>query len=589
MNIDERILDALARWSDARSKDEPVNAEDLCRDFPEILDELRRRIRMLEAMEWLDSHNSSGTEPSMGNESPLSGSGDSASEPTSQQGLPAPKPRIGVGSLVRYFGDYELVAEIARGGMGVVFKARQVRLKRIVAVKMILAGRLASAEDVRRFHIEAEAAANLDHPHIVPVFEVGEHQGLHYFSMGYVDGISLATQLRESPLPPREAATMLKSVANAIQYAHRLGVIHRDLKPGNILIDKQGQPRVTDFGLAKLTTPGSNEMTGTGQILGTPSYMPPEQAVGNTNFVREPADIYALGAVLYAMLTGRPPFQTDNPVSTLRMVLEQDPVPPRQLNPAVPQDLETICLKCLEKAASRRYASAEDLAKELGRFLEGKPIMARRIGMLERGRKWCGRNRMVASLIGVIALSLLLGTIVSTYFALEADHRADENFALAKKEAEARVLADEQTVEAKTQKRLAFRESANLAMNEARSYCDRGEANIGLHWMARAHGLAIEATDLDLADACRASISGWLSHVPHLERHLPKLPYANLARYGEGESTIVVGEIYRPLSPDDPAALLVLDAESFEEQYRQENVQLIGINWHSVLIGRRYF
>jgi len=308
------------------------------------------------------------------------------------------------------FGDYELLEEIARGGMGVVYKARQVTLNRIVALKMILAGQLASAQDVKRFYTEAEAAASLDHPNIVPIYEVGQHGGQHYFSMGYVAGRSLAARVAEGPLPPREAAELVKTVAGAVHYAHERGVIHRDLKPGNILLQNGGVvsgrvvsgrdsgtthhspltthlPKVTDFGLAKLVESGS-DLTGSGQILGTPSYVPPEQAEAKPGGVGRTADVYSLGAILNCLLTGRPPFQAATPLETLLQVLEHEPASPRQLNPGIPLDLDTIVLKCLEKSPERRYATAQNLADELSRFLAGLPIHSRRIGRAERGWRW---------------------------------------------------------------------------------------------------------------------------------------------------------------------------------------------------------
>ncbi|MEZ6031512.1 MAG: serine/threonine-protein kinase [Planctomycetaceae bacterium] len=257
-----------------------------------------------------------------------------------------------VGDGVRYFGDYELLEEIASGGMGVVYRARQVRLNRIVALKMIRAGKFSSWTEIKRLRAEAEAAAQLDHPNIVPVFEVGEQDGLHYFTMAFVDGPTLSEKLSHGPLPVQEAAELIHRVAKAIAYAHDAGVIHRDIKPGNILIDKAGQPRVSDFGLAKQVTLES-DLTTTGQILGTPSYMPPEQALGRLDEVNRTSDIYSLGAVLYATLSGRPPFQAASSVETLRQVVDQQPVAPRLLNPSVPRDLETICLKCLEKKRPR--------------------------------------------------------------------------------------------------------------------------------------------------------------------------------------------------------------------------------------------
>ena len=332
-------------------------------------------------------------------------------EGTSQKGEPT------VGDKVRYFGDYELLEEIARGGMGVVYKARQMNLNRTVALKMILSGQFAGEEDVQRFYTEAEAAASLDHPGIVPIFEIGEHSGQHYFSMGYIEGDSLALKVADGPLPPREAAEQVKKICDAMAYAHERGVIHRDLKPANILIDANGQPKVTDFGLAKKTEADSG-LTGTGQILGTPAYMPPEQASGKTDDVGPLADVYSLGAILYCLLTGRPPFQAASPMDTLLQVLDQEPAAPRTLNPQVPQDLETICLKCLNKEPKKRYESAADLDAELQRFLDGRPIHARPVGQVERGWRWCKRNSVTASLAGVAALLLIVGTIVSIYFAV---------------------------------------------------------------------------------------------------------------------------------------------------------------------------
>ena len=245
---------------------------------------------------------------------------------------PSATPGASEPTRIRYFGDYEIIREIARGGMGVVFQARQVSLNRPVALKMILAGQLANETDVKRFYTEAEAAANLDHPGIVPIYEVGQHEGQHYFSMGFVEGQSLAQRLADGPLPPREAAALMVKVAEAIEYAHGRGVIHRDLKPANILLDQNGNPRVTDFGLAKKLQ-GDSGLTGSGQIMGTPSYMPPEQAGGKRGEVGPAADVYALGATLYALVTGRPPFQAATAMDTVIQVISDEPVPPRRLNP----------------------------------------------------------------------------------------------------------------------------------------------------------------------------------------------------------------------------------------------------------------
>ncbi|MBI4661538.1 MAG: serine/threonine protein kinase, partial [Verrucomicrobia bacterium] len=333
------------------------------------------------------------------------------------------------------FGDYELLEEIGRGGMGVVYRARQKSLNRVVGVKMILAGPFASQESVRRFRAEAEAAAQLQHPNIVAIHEVGEFEGRPYFSMDYVEGRNLAEMVRENPLPARRAASYLKTIAEAIQYAHERGILHRDLKPSNVLIEANDQPRVTDFGLAKRlvgsrstatqTEEGEvrdgvesvlTELTLTGQVLGSPNYLPPEQAGakqegGRAWSVGACSDVYGLGAVLYHLLTGRPPFHAETPAETLHQVLTSDPVSPRLLNPSVPRDLETICLKCLEKEPARRYASAQALADELGRFLRDEPIQARPVRAPEKLWRWCGRKPALASSLAALVMVFTFGFI----------------------------------------------------------------------------------------------------------------------------------------------------------------------------------
>ncbi len=292
----------------------------------------------------------------------------------------ANSPSPGIDRTLPYdFGDYRLEAEIGRGGMGVVYRATQRSLDRIVAVKLIVRGALASDDDRRRFRSEAEAAAQLDHPGIVPIYEVGEQDGQYYFSMPLLRGPTLAERVTLGPVGNLEAAKLLLAIARAIQYAHERGIVHRDLKPANILLDGTGSPHVTDFGLAKNLRESNNAapLTLTGAVLGTPSYMSPEQASGQRGAVGPASDVYSLGALLYALLTGRPPLQGPTPVDTVLMVLEQEPVSPRMLNSRIDRDLEMIVLRCLQKQSDLRYASAQGLADDLEAYLAGEPVSAR--------------------------------------------------------------------------------------------------------------------------------------------------------------------------------------------------------------------
>jgi TolB-like protein/Tfp pilus assembly protein PilF/tRNA A-37 threonylcarbamoyl transferase component Bud32 len=310
------------------------------------------------------------------------------------------------------FGDYELLEQIGRGGQGVVFRARQKSLNRIVALKVIALGRWATEAHIKRFRREAEAAARLEHPCIVPIHEVGERDGSCYFSMKFVEGGQLDEVVRRTPMAIRQAGELIAKVARTVHYAHEHGILHRDIKPGNVLLDASGEPHLTDFGLARLVESEST-VTRTLEVLGTPSYMAPEQAVGNNAAVSSVTDVYGIGAVLYELLTGHPPFAGGTTYQTIKLLLDTEPRPPRLWNRKIDHDLSTICLKCLEKDTKRRYSSALALAEELERWLKHEPIRARRAGVFTRGRKWVRRNPSIAVMAAMLlALAVPLGLIV---------------------------------------------------------------------------------------------------------------------------------------------------------------------------------
>jgi len=366
-------------------------------------------------------------------------------------------------AVLHYFGDYELLSEIARGGMGVVYKARQLSLNRVVAVKLLQFGRLAGDQFKSRFRAEAEAAASLQHPNIVAIHEVGEHEGQQYFSMDYVDGADLAEMVREKPLPPRRAAGHVETIARAIHYAHQRGVLHRDLKPSNILMDPGGQPRITDFGLAKRLEFDSH-ITVTGQILGTPHYMPPEQAEGKRGEISTASDVYSLGAILYHLLTGRPPFIADSFEAVLAQLLHREPVRPRLLNPGIPRDLETICLKCLSKEPHRRYATAQALAEDLGHWRKGEPICARPVGAAERLVRWCRRKPALATLavtLHVVAGAGLAGVLWQW-------RRAEQH-----------------AISERSQRLRAEQAVTSLELQRAEDLLDQNETTMGMAYLAR--------------------------------------------------------------------------------------------------------
>ena len=382
---------------------------------------------------------------------------------------------------------YEILEEIGRGGMGVVYKARQVGLNRLVALKVVLAGAHADAVQLARFHSEARAVARLRHPSIVQIHDIGEHDGLPYFSLELVEGGSLAQRLARQPQPVAVAARLVEQLARAVYFAHTQGIIHRDLKPANILLATAGDTpmaldaplssdaiaKITDFGLAKSVDDAVR--THSGAIMGTPSYMPPEQARGDSGGVGPAADQYALGAILYDLLTGRPPFKGTTLLDTLEQVQTREPVPPSQLQAKVPADLETICLKCLQKDPRKRYSSTLELAEDLRRFQEGKPIVARPVGSVERSVRWARRNPKVAALLGAIAALLLLLAGGSWFFTLQlarAKGEADKNAQTAKDQT---ALALKAKAEADENAHVA-EEQANLAVEALSAMVTKAQA-----------------------------------------------------------------------------------------------------------------
>jgi WD40 repeat protein len=397
---------------------------------------------------------------------------------------------------------HEVLRVLGRGGMGVVYEARHVGLKRLVAVKMIRAGAGAGEPELARFRTEAETAARLQHPSIVQVYELGEVNGQPYLSLELVGGGSLAARLRGNPLPPAEAARLVEVLARAVQCAHEAGVVHRDLKPANVLLTEDGTPKVADFGLAKQLDADAGQ-THTGAVLGTPSYMAPEQAAGRGKGAGPLADVYALGAILYECLTGRPPFRGVTPLDTLEQVRTQEPVAVRRLQPKVPRDLETICLKCLAKEPGRRYASATTLADELVRFREGRPIKARPVNAAGRTWRWCRRNPSLAAASLAAAAGLLSTVVLSVWFGL-SERQSAEGLKAAKGRAE----------EKTRQARLRLGETD---LDRGVSLCEQGEVGRGLLGMARGLEDLPEEGGADLERVLRANLAAWRPELAGLQ------------------------------------------------------------------------
>ena len=374
---------------------------------------------------------------------------------------------------------YEVQEELGRGGVGVVYRARHLRLDRPVALKMLLAGPFARPEERERFRREAQALAALRHPNVVQVHDFGELGGLPYFAMEYVEGGSLAQRLAGTPLPPREAAALAATLAEAVEAAHRSGIVHRDLKPANVLLTAAGTPKIGDFGLARRLDGGAGA-TLTGTALGTPSYMAPEQARGETRAIGPAVDVYALGAILYETLTGRPPFRAETPSETVHQVIYQDPVPPSRLNARVPRDVETICLKCLEKEPARRYATAAALADDLRRARDGEPIRARPVPLWEKGWKWARRRPAITAMVAAVHLLLaaLLGLGIWSYSSIVAEKLRSQ------------------------------RMSAGLALDRGLNDSQQGKIASGLLWMAESLAIA-PPEDTAFAGVAEQNLAAW--------------------------------------------------------------------------------
>jgi WD40 repeat protein len=418
----------------------------------------------------------------------------------------------------RTVAGYEVLGQLGRGGMGVVYRARHVRLDRVVALKMIRAGASASPEELARFRDEAALQARFHHPHIVQIFEVGDTTDGPYFALEYVDGGSLAHKTAGTPQPARAAAGLVETLARAIQYAHQKGLVHRDLKPANILLTCDGTPKVGDFGLAKRLD-GDAGWSKTGDVLGTPSYMAPEQTMGNPKEVGPLADVYALGVILYELLTGQPPFKGETTLDTVLLVRGQDPVPPRRLQPKVPADLQTICLKCLRKEPARRYASAEALADDLRAFLDGRPIQARPAGRVERLWRWGRRNPGLAVTGSLAALALVAVTVVSIFFAVrETSHAQDLAKALGAEAAALQEKAVALQAETEYRRQAEYRLAENY-LDQGQNLCQQGRVVSGVLRMAYGLNIAPAGAD-DLRRVIAASLGAWRPLMPSLRARL---------------------------------------------------------------------
>ncbi len=580
---DDPVESLVSRWFALHAQGQLSSPEQLCRDCPELLPEFQRRLGMLDKFDCFLGKLSTEQEPLPPAPSPVSAKPETIS-PSAARPLDDPFATVPASPVEcapptsSVPPGYEILGELGRGGMGVVYKARQVQLNRLVALKMILSGGHAGSEERVRFLAEGEAIAAIRHPGIVQIYDFGTHGGLPYFALEFCAGDSLAGKLNGTPLPPREAARIVEQVADAIQAAHQRGIIHRDLKPANVLLsfsrDAESsersargdalrsedsasrlnavEPKVSDFGLARRVEGGIG-LTQTGAVMGTPSYMAPEQAEAKKD-IGPAADVYALGAILYECLTGRPPFKAATAFDTIMQVVATEPVPVRQLQPGVPVDLETICLKCLQKEPGKRYGSAREMAEDLKHYQQGRPIAARPVGRLERLLRWCSREPIVAGLLAAVLLVLTIGVVVSSVLGMKAARSAS----LAENERE---RADKKAREATENEQRANRgeERATEQLNRAERLVYAGKlTKAQLMWR---DDKVPEA--LDLLDECQWNLRGW-EH-----RHLWSLYNSNQVTFG-GHTGPVYSVAWSPdgkriVSGSGDHTLKVWDAEKGQE------------------------
>lgn len=584
---DARLRQLLLAWQEIRQGKGTTRPEELCVGVPDLIEPLKRQIAAIEEMERVLGQpiridrgiaTVSMIGPQLSDEATRDYRSRHETYPSVDERTTA---AVG-GQQVRLAPPgYEILTELGRGGMGIVFKAMQLKAKRLVALKMILSGGYASPSDLARFRIEGESIARLQHANIVQVFDVGDHEGKPYFALEFCEGGSLKDKLAGAPLPPSDAARLAEKLARGIAKAHEKSIVHRDLKPANILLNAVGEPKITDFGLAKQlddeSSANSPELTRTGAVMGTPSYMAPEQASGDAKRVGPTCDVYALGAILYECLTGWPPFRAASLVETLEQVRHREPVPPSQLNPTVPRDLETICLKCLRKEAIHRYASANDLAEDLRRFQAGEPIVARPVGQVERLSKWVKRRPAIAGLLAALIIVTVAGVTGIVWKYIDAEIQRGKAERLAADNEQKRIdaekqkgIADERTVAARNAEGKA-KDEANRANNEeqiARRELVRAEELVYAGNLLQAQ-LLWEAGNVTAArerlDACRWDYRGF-EHA--LLRHQFNETFVNLDPQAEKNSVSLVC-----FSPDGKR--LACDAHNRVKVWDTETGQLV--------------